>query len=154
MKTLALRLFGVRLVAGLMGVLLLASQLPAHASDIKLDVRLIWGSNEAKSPNKNHKPVDEETAKKLRKSFKWKHYFEVKKLNETIPNRTTKRIKVSDKCDIEVTEMEGPKVEVKHYGEGKLINKITQNLEKGESIVLGGDDKNETAWFVLITLVQ
>lgn len=154
MKTLALRLFGVRLMAGMMAVLLFASQLPVQASDIKVDIRLIWGSNEAKSPNKNHKPVDEETAKKLRNMFKWKHYFEVKKLNETIPNRATKRIKVSDKCEIEVTEMEGPKVEVKQYGEGKLIHKITQNLQKGESIVLGGDDKNETAWFVLITLVE
>lgn len=123
----------------------------AQAAEIKIEVRLIWGSNEAKSPNPNHKPVDAETAKRLGKVFKWKHYFEVKKLNETVPNRGTKRIKVSDKCAIEITEMEGNLVEVKLFGEGKLINTSKKGLSKGESFVLAGDDKNETAWFIMIT---
>jgi hypothetical protein len=134
--------------------LLLFAFTAAQAAELKLEVRLIWGSNEAKSPNPNHKPVDAETAKKLGKVFKWKYYFDVNKLNETVPSRGTKRIKVSDKCEIEITEMEGSSVEVKLYGEGKLINKSVKSLKKGESFVLAGDDKNESAWFIMITLIE
>lgn len=154
MSTAPLRLFASRLLTGVMVTLFLMAQMPAQAAEIKMEIRLIWGSNEAKSPNPKHKPVDAETAKKLGKVFKWKHYFDVKKLNETIPNRGTKRIHVSEKSEIEITEMEGPKIEVKQYGEGKLISKSVKQLNKGEYFVLAGDDKNECAWFILLTLVE
>jgi hypothetical protein len=126
----------------------------AQASDIKLDVCLIWGANEPKSPNPAHKPLEDELAKKLSKVFKWKHYFEVKRVQETVPNRSTKRIKLSPKCEIEITEMAGTKVEVKLFGEGKPINTTTKNLDKGEYFVLAGDDKNECAWFILIKQIE
>lgn len=133
---------------------LLASLSSAQAADIKLEIQLIWGCNDAQSPNPNHKPVDDELAKRLSKVFKWKHYFLVRKLDETVTSRATKRIKVSTKSEIEITEMEGPSVEVKLFGEGKLINKSVKQLQKGEHFVLAGEDKNETAWFILITQLQ
>lgn len=139
---------------GLMVLALVSSLVAVQAAELKLEIVLIWGSNQEKSPDPKHKPLTGEMAKRLGKVFKWKHYFEVNKVNETIPNRGTKKIKVSPKCDIEITELEGASVEVKLYGEGKLINKSVKQLSKGEYFVLAGDDKNETAWFIMITLLD
>jgi len=126
----------------------------AQAAELKLEVKLVWGANDPKSPDPKHKPLDAEMAKKLGKVFKWKHYFEVKRQTEIVPNRGTKVIEVSPKCKLEITELEGAKVEVKLYGEGKPINRSTKNLSKGEYFILAGDDKNESAWFVIVTLLE
>lgn len=138
----------------LMVLALIGSLVTAQAAELKLEIVLIWGSNEAKSPDPKHKPLTGEMAKRLAKVFKWKHYFEVNKIHETIPNRGSKKIRVSPKCDIEIKELEGDSVEVKLYGEGKLINKSVKKLSKGEYFVLAGDDKDETAWFITITLLE
>ena len=47
--------------------------------------------------------------------------------------------------------MPGPKVEVKLIGEGKPVNKTVKSLSKTECLVLAGDDKDKSAWFIVIT---
>lgn len=134
-------------------VLALVLLTPTHlqAAELKLELKLIWGTDEETSPDPGHKPVDEATASKLRKVFKWKNYFEVNRQTATIPSRSTKQIPMSKKCTIEITELEGPKVEVTLIGEGKRVNKTTRHLAKGECFTLGGEDKNSSAWFILVT---
>ncbi len=127
---------------------------PAKAANLKLSIHLVWGSNEEKLPNSNYKKLNEEMANKLKKIFKWKYYFEISKQTVDVPTRSTKKFNVSKKCDIEITEMEGPRVEVKLYGEGKLINRTVKSLTKDELFTIAGDDKNETAWFVIIKLLE
>lgn len=126
----------------------------ALAANLKLEIYLVWGSNDDKLPDPKYKRLENELSKKLQKIFKWKHYFEISKQKAEVPSRSTKKIKVSDKCDIEITEMEGPRVEVKLYGEGKLINRTIKALTKDELFTIAGDDKNETAWFVIIKLLE
>lgn len=123
---------------------------PVAAEDLKMDVQLIWGTNDEKSPNPKHKPVDDALDKKLKKIFKWKHYFAVKRQQLNVPSRQAKKVDLSEKCSIEIVELEGPKVEVRLFGEGKLINKTTKGLTRGEIITLAGEDKEETAWFVIL----
>ncbi len=125
-----------------------------QAGDLKIDAKLVWGTNADKSPDSAHKPVSADLAKKLVKIFKWKNYFEVKAVQESVPNRSTKRIHMSKKCELEVTEMEGPKVEVKLYGEGKLVTKTVKSLYKGDFLTLGGEDKGDNSWFIVITLLE
>ncbi|MBN2507064.1 MAG: hypothetical protein JXQ71_10250 [Verrucomicrobia bacterium] len=138
----------LRAAAWIVPMLLLA--LPAAAHDIKLEAKLIWGTNEPKSPNPAHKPVEKEVADKLRKVFKWKNYFVVNRIEKTVPSRKTGRFVLSNKCTVEVTELEGPKVGVKLFGEGKELHKATKGLAQGEWFTYAGDDKNDTAWFVII----
>lgn len=131
--------------------LLSSSSLPARAENIKVEARLIWGTNEEKSQKPKHEPVDEETAEKFRKIFQWKNYFLEKTVQENVPNRESKRLELSEQCAIEVRELPGEPVEVKLFGKGKFINKTTKPLKKGEWFIIGGDDKNECAWFVVLT---
>lgn len=124
---------------------------PALAAELKLEAKLIWGTNDEKSPNPAHKPVDAATAEKLRKVFKWKNYFEVNRLVKPVPSRGSNQFVLSKKCTIEIAELEGPKVEVKLIGEGKAVHKAVKNLSRGEWFTYAGEDKDDTAWFVIIT---
>lgn len=139
---------GVRAVAWL--ALLALLTLPVAGANLKLEAKLIWGTDEPKSPNPAHKPVEQEVADKLRKVFKWKNYFIVNRAEKIVPSRGSNRFVLSDKCTVEIMELEGPKVEVKLIGEGKAVHKITKELAPGEWFAYAGDDKNETAWFVII----
>lgn len=131
--------------------LFLALALTAQAREIRLEAKLIWGTNDEKSPKKEHAPVDKVTAEKLRKVFKWKNYFIENKVVGTVPNRGSNQFKLSPQCTIEITELEGPKVEVKLVGNGKAVHKAVKEIKKGEWFVYSGDDKNECAWFAIIT---
>jgi len=134
-------------------VLLLVLAMPARtqAAELKLEVKLIWGTNDPKSPDPTHKLVDDPTAGKLRKVFKWKNYFLINRQAATIPSRSTRQIELSPKCTIEITELQGPSVEVTLIGEGNRVNKTTRHLSKGECFTIGGEDKNGSAWFVIVT---
>lgn len=132
-------------------LLVVLTALPLQAATLKLELKLIWGTNEKQSPNPKHKPVDEVTAAKLRKVFTWTNYFEVNRVVGTVPSRGTNQFQMSKKCTIEIIELEGPKVEVTLIGDGKRVNKTTRHLTKGECFTLGGEDKNGSAWFVLVT---
>ncbi len=131
--------------------LVLFTVIQAVGAELKVEAKLMWGTNDDKSPNPAHKPVDKEVAERLRKVFKWKNYFVVNRQTKTIPSRGSNRFVLSDKCTIEITELEGPRVEVKLIGEGKEVNKTTKRLTKGEWFTYAGDAKNDCAWFVVIT---
>ena len=124
----------------------------AVAEDLKMDVQLIWGTNDEKSPNPKHKPVDDALGKKLKKIFKWKHYFAVKHETVAVPSRQMRKVEMSRKCSIEIVELQGPKIEVRLFGEGKMINKTTAST--ADIITLAGEDKGETAWFVILQQIK
>ena len=123
----------------------------SFAANLKLEAKLIWGTNDDKSPNPEHKEVDPATKEKLRKVFKWKNYFAVNRVVKPVPSRGSNKFELSKDCTIEIKELEGPKVEVKLIGKGKEVHKTTLTISKGQSVVYSGDDKNESAWFVIIT---
>ena len=141
------KVFRIGVVAALISVF----AVPLQAAELKLEGRLIWGTNDEKFNDPKCKPVDEATAEKLRKVFQWKRYFDVSKKTTTIPSRGMGKLEMSNKCTVEITELEGPKVEVKLIGNGKPVNKTVKQLSKGESFTLAGDCKDGSAWFVIIT---
>lgn len=143
------RLLFLALIFSLMAVV------GAHAEEIKLEAKLIWASNEQKSPKKEHEPVDEATADKLRKNFpKWKYFFLEKKVVKTVPSRGSNKFELSKECTLEITELEGPRVEVKLIGNGKPVHKAIKEISKGGWFVYTGDDKHESAWIVIVTQLE
>jgi hypothetical protein len=132
-------------------LLLTASAPETFAANLRLEAKLIWGTDDDKSPNPDHKEVDPATRDKLRKVFKWKNYFVVNRAVKDVPSRSSNHFKLSQDCTIEIKELEGPKVEVKLIGKGKEVHKTTLTISKGQSVVYSGDDKNQSAWFVIIT---
>lgn len=134
----------------LTSMLALCSTGRASASDLKLEIRLIWGTNDETSPNPDHKPVDSKTTGTLSKAFKWKKYFLVNSEKVDVASRATKKVKLSDHSSVEVRELEGDKIEINVIGKGKVVRKITEPLTKDGTMVIAGEDKNDCAWFIVI----
>lgn len=123
----------------------------ASASEVKFQAILIWGTNSDKPSDPKLKEVDANFVEKLKKIFKWNHYFEVNRHSASVADTKSEKFKLSEKCEVEIKNLGKAMIEVKLYGEGKLVRKVTHPMPPGESLVLAGDDKNDTAWFILIT---
>ena len=142
----------IRPVFFALGMLLVtALTASVQAGELKLEAILIWGTNDEKSPDPDHKAVDPKLARKLKKlPFKWKNYFEVNRSKFTLAEDQTQKIELSKECKIKVRNLGKNNVEVQLYGKGELVSKISQCLTKDECLVTGGNAANLTAWFVML----
>lgn len=144
------------LMIGLMSVALGYGGHPAQAAELNLRVRLVWGTDEEKPKDTNCKELDPATKKKLGGVFKWKNYFEITEQKVLLSGKESKRPKLSQKCELEITHLDDATIEIKLIGEGKLTKTLRPSvkaLQQGEMAVLAGDDKDKfgDAWFVIIT---
>jgi len=127
----------------------------AGSSEMKYEAQLIWATNDKKSPNPKHKPVEPEVKKKLGElPLKWDNYFEVNCKQVSVAEGAKTKLPMSEKCALEVKHIDGDKVEVSLIGKGEAVLKRTQALPKGEILVLGGNAPNETAWLVTLKRIQ
>lgn len=140
---------------GIFALTLGVSAFMASAAERKMEARLIWGTNDEKSPVASHKPLDGELAKKLNEMpLKWKNYFEVDRKVFAISDKAYTNIVMSKKCTIEVKDKGNNNVTVKLYGEGKPVNRVDKPLPKGEVLAIGGEDKGNNAWFITVRPVN
>ncbi len=132
------------------------AQTVVMAAEIKLRAVLVWGTDDAKPPEgKNYKPVDAEIAKELKKlPLKWTNWFEVSRTNFAVAPGPAKRIAVSQKCELEVKVVENSELEVVLIGKGKEVVRRRQSLSRGETLSLGGNAPNSTAWLVLLKRLE
>jgi len=122
------------------------------ATEQKLQAKLIWGTDEANPAGAKLKQVDQKLKDKFCGIFKWKNYFEVETQHFSLASDAVKKVTMSPKCDIEVRNEGNGMFEVRLYGETKLLKKVRQVIPPGELLVIAGDDKNATAWFVVLNL--
>jgi hypothetical protein len=142
--------FGGITLAGVVLVCAFSFLVRSGPADLNLQAQLVWGTNKEKPEDPKLKEVEPGVAEKLRKVFKWKNYFEVKRQNFTVAVGSPKRVRMSDDCEIEVQNLASSSIEVKLYGKGKLAVRKTQKISPSELLVLAGDDKDDTAWFVVL----
>ncbi|HEU0047148.1 MAG TPA: hypothetical protein VFQ43_06055 [Nitrososphaera sp.] len=121
------------------------------STDLALQAQLVWGTNNDKPDDPKLKEVDAKVTERLRTALKWKNYFEVNRQNFIVRAGTPKKVKMSDHCEIEVENFGNSSIEVKLYGKGKMVVKKTQKIKPGELLIFAGDDKNDTAWFVVLS---
>jgi hypothetical protein len=145
------------LLAGLL--LIPPALLIAHtsAADLKFQVQLIWGTDDPTPDDPDLKELEPKIKEQLHGVFKWKHYFEVSRKNVSIPVERIQRVKLSDKCEIEIQRSRRGKkevLEVKLFGEGKLVVTHRQPLVPGELILIGGESINRTSWFVALVPLE
>ena len=140
-------------VIGLFAAIFLLATTAARAEpgDMKVEAQLIWATNDKEDPNKAHKPVTPEILEKLKQlPLKWANYFEVNKVALEISKGESRKGKLSDKCEVEVKNLDGTQVEVALLGKGDPVWKRLQALPKGEILILGGNAPNSTAWLVAL----
>jgi hypothetical protein len=57
---------------------------------------------------------------------------------------------MSKKCTIAVKDGGDSTIKVKMTGDGKEWHKQVKPMPKGETVIIGGDDKNQSAWLVVL----
>jgi hypothetical protein len=122
-----------------------------QAEDMKVEISLGWGTDDNPEKFKDYKPVDPKLLKKLRSVFKWKHYLEIKNQTVTLPEGKEVTLNISNECKLSLTNLGKSQIRVKLYGKGKKVIDRQQQITLGEAIVLGGDDENDTAWFIFLS---
>jgi len=125
---------------------------PVFAGDQKVKATLVWGTNDEKPPSDQKlKIADEKMVKGLR-HFKWKNYYEMTNTTIALTGNAVNRVRLSDKCEVELQSVEKQGLEAKLFGEGKLVYTKKGNIPAGEHFALGADDpKNSSVWFVILT---
>ena len=102
-------------------------RLIARSPSSRFEVQLIWGTNESRSPDPKHKPVEPEIRKKLEElPLKWSHYFEVKRKIFVVPPFESRREALSEKCALEIKNLGGERVEVSLIGKGERVVRRSQ----------------------------
>lgn len=118
---------------------------------MNLQAQLVWGTDDTKPKDPSLKDIDPKLKKKLKDVFKWKNYFVCRDQTFHVPASSIKKVQMSSKCQVQVENLGGSRIEVKLYGEGNLLVTKKQILTPAELLVLAGDDKNNTAWFVVLS---
>lgn len=121
-----------------------------QADDLKLEARLIWGTNDKASPDPKHKSIDTPLTRELAAKFAWKHYFEVNRKDVALPPGAVKKVELSEKCSLEMKNLGDNRLEVKLFGSGKFVSKTVESIPKGKWLALAGDSENKTAWFAVL----
>jgi hypothetical protein len=137
----------MRSAARILLTTLLLAAAAASAADMKLEARLVWGTNDEKG-GPNCKPVDAELAAKLHGMFKWKNYFEITNQTASIPLNKSRDLKMSDHCTIHIKNLGRSRLELSCIGEGKPVDQRVVTLTPPKWLVWGGNSKHDTAWFV------
>lgn len=122
------------------------------AADSRLQAQLVWGTDQSKVQDQTE--VEAKLRDKLRNVFKWKNYFEVSKTPVAVPANGAQKVKLSEDCTLDVKHLGAKNFEVKLIGKGRHVTTKRMTFTKDESLVMAGDDKNDTAWFVVLTLAE
>jgi hypothetical protein len=125
----------------------------ARAGDsLPVELQLIWATNEPRSPDPKHHPVEPDVERMLTNTpFRWKYYFEVHRRVDDIPSdHSLEKIVMSRHCALDIKYLGQhsgrERVQVKLYGDGQLVSMHKETLP----LMLAGNAQNGTAWFVLI----
>ena len=126
----------------------------AATAELNLQAKLVWATNEEKPADKKLTDLDGKLTEKLRRVFKWKNYFEVSHQNALVGQSSSKKLTMSSKYEVEIRKLDEATIEVKLYGQGKLLKTDKhpiKSLLQGEYYILAGDDKEkyDDAWLVV-----
>ncbi len=121
----------------------------ALPENLNVSATLVWGTKE-QPKDKGLKRVNEKLQKKLHSSFKWEHYFEVSAKDFDVQGAKAQRVRISKACEIEVKRLAADELHLKLIGHGKVVVDKKHQLAREDSVVLGGPDKNNSAWFVVL----
>lgn len=119
-------------------------------SEQKFAAVLIWGTDDEKPEDKDLKEVGEDLKEKFRKlPIKWKNYYEVTRKNVTVKVGEPQHFNLG-KCLVKINQTKSEGMDLELIGDGKTVYKGNRSMPTKDILILGGDDKNATAWFVVL----
>ncbi len=138
----------------------LALPLSASATDLKIQAQLAWGTDDSKPPGKELKELDPKLREKFR-HLRWKNYFVVEAKTTSVAGKSPQRLKLSEKCSVEIREVADANLEIRILGvktDGQPAVIKTEycsiaKLKAGHIVAFAGDTKEkwDDAWLVIVT---
>ncbi|MBI1840478.1 MAG: hypothetical protein HYR88_06445 [Verrucomicrobia bacterium] len=131
----------------------------AWAQDTPMEALLVWGTHDGSSPKPEHKPIGPILKKQFEvMPFKWKNYFEEKRVQFSINTNHYTRVDFNKNCSFDVKCLGASRIKVKLYGKDKEgkdkeVVRHEKPLGPGDTLIIAGDDKNDnsqSAWFIVI----
>ncbi len=122
----------------------LAAGFAVQAGDLKLEATLVWGTTTG--TNVSHQLLDAKRTKDLSRIFKWQSYYAITNRTAVIPANGTRTIPMGAKCQLKVKNLGASRVEVVWMGNNKIISTNVHTLP----LTLAGNDKNDSAYFMLL----
>jgi hypothetical protein len=121
---------------------------------LTLQAQLVWATDERPTAPK-HPPVDPDLEAKLKNcAFRWTNYFEISRLQVTLADGETNSLQMSKRCRLGLKNLGNDHVEVKLFGQEKLVSTHRQRVAADRLLVLAGNADNQTAWLVVIKKIQ
>jgi hypothetical protein len=123
---------------------------------MKVEIQLLWGTNEPKSPDAKHTPVEADIKKRLKDiPLRWTNYFLVRKMVVEVPsNGKPARQPVSEKCAVEIKDVGKSKIEVTYFGKDKNVETRKLSLPKNEILFYAGNAPGTNAWLLALKRLQ
>ena len=120
----------------------------AQADPITVQAWLVIGTSKEQ---KGKMEVPAAIKKKLAQVFKWMHYYQLNSTQLNIADAGSKSAKLSRAASIKVTNKKNGKVAVSLFCKGKMLVQKTQSLKPGHHMVLAGNTKTDSAWFIVLS---
>ena len=139
-------------LTALLGILIFSAAplSAAESSSVRVEAILVWATHVAKTNDASLKELEPDLAKKLSKRLKWNLYYEVKRKEVTVSGKDATHVQISDKCSLDIKHLGEHRIEVNLTGKGKAVSRTVESLARGHIMVVGGDDKNDTGWLIVI----
>jgi hypothetical protein len=120
----------------------------AQADPISVQAWLVIGTSKEQ---KDKMEVPAAIKKKLARVFKWMHYYQLNSRQLNIVDAGSKSAKLSKSATIKVTNRKNGKIDVSLFSKGKMLVQKTQSLKPGHHMVLAGNTKTDSAWFIVLS---
>jgi hypothetical protein len=126
----------------------------AKVEEQKFMAVVVWATDDEKPAEKEEElhPVEADLKEKI-KFLKWKNYFQVgDRKHVKIKPGETQMVKLSHKCLLKLhqTPQQGLEVELIDGEKNKPVLKKNQSMPLKDILIMGGDDKDATAWLVVL----
>jgi hypothetical protein len=110
--------------------------------------QLICGSDKELPAKTGAKPVGPKLRSQFETKFRWKNWAELSHGECMLAENETRTIKLPEKREMQL-ELSGKTLEVRLYRGGQLVRRTRGNAET-ESVIMGGDQGRDEAWFIVI----
>jgi hypothetical protein len=121
----------------------------AEASKVTYYVQLVRGSDEAKPPAPDSKPIGPKLSSRFRPVFRWEHYWEMSRQEVRLAHGQTAKVDLNKERSVEISLSPEGTRKVTAFCKGKAVSTLTRPAG-AEMTILGGDREGKTGWFIVV----
>jgi hypothetical protein len=139
-----------RLLIPLVALLALTACRPAHKGPaLTFYVQLVQGSDDDAPPSLGSHPVGVRLEKKLSSTFRWKHYWELKREAVVVPPGNAVRRQLAPGRSVELDLLDADTMAVRVYSQGRPVRCRKQPVANALYIT-GGNLGPSRSWFIVV----